>query len=149
LSFQCLRPPTSLMAAGKNYFTILVKTLAAVCPCPPWYPEETWWGTYNWSSVSPPICSDGDTRVKHYGTEIEYICPEGFVFVVPEGENETGVLNLKCETWADWDPPYTPECHGKSNCNKFMQSYWKMLSPIISLHLKHKHNRYCYHITAI
>ena len=87
---------------------------ASVCPCPPWFVNGTWSGKYNWSSQVPPSCQEDDQRVKYYGTVIEYQCPEGFIFDnLPEGYNDTNVLELKCESWADWDPPVQPKCKAK------------------------------------
>ena len=56
---------------------------------------------------------ESDTRIKHYGTVIEYKCPEGFIFDLPEGFNDTDILELKCESWSDWYPSIQPKCKAK------------------------------------
>ena len=87
--------------------------LASVCPCPPWFPNGTMTGTYNWTEEAqlPPFCTANDPREKYYGIAIEYQCPYGYVFDLdPDEYNETDTLILKCEAWADWDPPIQPTC---------------------------------------
>ena len=84
-----------------------------MCPCPPWFPKNTVEGTYNWSLISPPKCNTEQDvpETKYYGTIIEYICPEGYFFDLPKDEyNDTDILILTCESWADWSPSIQPKC---------------------------------------
>ena len=62
------------------------------CPCPRWFPNDTWTGTHSWTNGlpaadvdnrKPPVC-DPDDHVIPMGTKVSYTCPEGFVFETPE-----------------------------------------------------------------
>lgn len=50
-----------------------------------------------------------------YGSIIEYNCPEGYGFDLPDRDTFSRKLLLKCEDWADWDPPYAIVCKGTVN----------------------------------
>lgn len=83
------------------------------CPCPPWFPENTVQGTYNWDVFFPPSCSDTDTRPREYKTTIEYTCPSGHAFDTAGMDvqpNETSVLEWTCEKWNQWSPDIEPKC---------------------------------------
>ena len=60
-------------------------TLAAVCPCPPWFANHTKWGTYDWQDSDPakrPICNEGDPRPMDYGTQVNILRTEKHFFVI-------------------------------------------------------------------
>ena len=49
--------------------------LAAICPCPPWFANDTKWGTLDWEGADParrPVCKEDDPRPMEYGTEVKY-----------------------------------------------------------------------------
>ncbi len=61
--------------------------VAVRCDCPPWFPNDTWWGNYNWQDSDPdkpPECKEGDeeTRPLEYGTEVKtkYCCSSASVY---------------------------------------------------------------------
>lgn len=94
---------------------------ALECPCPPWYPDGTRVGTYDWSQESPPRCpsyiEEYENRSRDYLTEIVYACPEGFVFDTPwlhaEDEAarvENATLTLTCGIQGLWEPAIQPKC---------------------------------------
>lgn len=94
-----------------------------VCPCPPWYSNDSWTGSFTWDGdISPPKClgeelEDGEmsaeTRNQLYQAEITYECPDGFVFETPEllaGNPGQKTLTMTCEKNAAWSPTLTPKC---------------------------------------
>lgn len=98
------------------------------CGCPPWFDDNNGSspvGTYDWSELSPPICNDPDPRPRHYKSEIEYMCPTGFVLDIsqldPNAYNETSRMKWICETAGSWSPAIQPKCvrkysiHTKNN----------------------------------
>ena len=94
-----------------------------VCPCPPWFPNDTWTGLFEWDTdLSPPRClgevlADGEVsaenRDSQYGATINYECPDGFVFETPEllaGNPGQQTLQLTCAANAAWSPVLIPTC---------------------------------------
>ncbi len=48
----------SVLSSFPSFFT------AIECPCPPWFPDGSWGGTYDWSSLpSPFVCGDKMNRL--------------------------------------------------------------------------------------
>jgi len=88
-----------------------------VCPCPRWFANNTWHGTFDWDTRQyKPSCPSYDTRIRSYGTQIKYKCPRGFIFdtsALSPQPAESDELTLTCAAMADWFPAITPKCKRK------------------------------------
>jgi len=89
--------------------------LAAVCDCPPGFSNESARiGAHDWPEVNArdePVCG-GDGEVP-FTTQVNYQCPDGFVFETPDlllYGVESNVLTLTCERYAAWSPTAQPKC---------------------------------------
>ncbi|XP_059096709.1 sushi, von Willebrand factor type A, EGF and pentraxin domain-containing protein 1-like [Tigriopus californicus] len=83
-----------------------------VCPCPPWFANNSIEGTSDWHNEGGATKCPEDQSVL-YGTNVTYTCPEGYVFETPQliaFQEETSVLTLTCEKYADWSLGVKPKC---------------------------------------
>ena len=89
---------------------------AIECDCPPWFPDGTWAGNWTFGHAS---CDVSSLPERGYGSQVNYTCPEGFVFNTPalrfNGTEETS-LTLTCGSSALWEPLFRPECVRESRC---------------------------------
>jgi len=102
-----------MISSLKNIF------LASFCPCPSWFANDSAVvGSHDWPSGSddPPVCNYINDELGDsvpYQTEVNYICPDGFVFETPDlllyGE-ETNILHMTCLQTASWSPSVIPKC---------------------------------------
>ncbi len=93
--------------------------IAIRCPCPRWFPNNTWSGTHSWSNGAesfdpraPPVC-DPDNSSILIGEKVTYTCPEGFVFETPElilDGAEVNLMTFTCSEFGDWFPNLQPKC---------------------------------------
>lgn len=91
--------------------------IPVLCPCPRWFANSSWTGSYNWNNFpGPPYCTDNDKDRRGYKAEVEYKCPTGFIFDnygLDEISNDTDTMTLTCAKWSGWEPYVEPKCKRK------------------------------------
>ena len=89
---------------------------AVSCSCPPAFAPNTWIGKISYNDTELPNDVNCTDPLLHYfpiDAEIEYTCPEGFVFETQDlidSGIETSNLTVTCSRFASWTPLIQPKC---------------------------------------